>query len=137
MTIPRRERIDRERRAGVFSATFGMMMFFVMLTFAVNLLYNLYTTSVVSSLALDAARDAAEFQGSPGEAEMEFRSQVDNATTFTIGMGTNADGEEVVEVHVVWQSRSLFPTFNTVSDSQAFGVLDRTFTVRREVQQDE
>ncbi len=125
-----RDRSDRERGAGVLSMTIGMMMFLIMLVFAVNLLYNLYTTSVISSLALDAARDAAELGGDTGAAMTEFESQVADATQFTI---TETDTHVVVTI--AWTSRSLFPALD--NDAPAFGTINRTFTVRREQQQEQ
>ncbi len=123
----KRDRTDRERGAGVFSMAIGLMMFLIMLVFAVNLLYNLYTTSVISSLALEAARDAAEMGGSTADAANDFRAEVDGATTFTL----NRQGPNIVAT-IRWESRSLFPAF---TDARAFGVIDRTFTVRVEEQQ--
>lgn len=124
---------DRERGAGVLSMAMGTVMFLIMLVFAVNLLFNLYTTSVVSSLAIEAARDVAEFDGSPDNtaaiaaAEADFRSRVSGATDFEIVV----TGGNVV-ASIKWESNSLFPAFG---DGRAFGTIDRTFTVRVEEQQ--
>ena len=48
-----------ERGAGLVSAVAGVVAFLAFLFFAVQLLYNLYATSVVTATAYDAARDVA------------------------------------------------------------------------------
>jgi len=40
----------RERGAGLLSMVVGVLMFFVLLTFTVQVMFNLYTTSVVTGL---------------------------------------------------------------------------------------
>lgn len=123
-----RHRRTGERGAGLLSMTVGVFMFITFLTFAAQVFLNLYTTSVVTGLAIDAARDVAERNGvSPAEAEAEFADRVDGAVEFDIRIV----GDEV-EADLRWQTKSLFPAFG---DARVFGVLDRTFTVRIEEQQ--
>lgn len=111
------------------SASLGLLVFFALLVFSIQVMYNLYATSVITSLALDAARDVAERDGlSPGEAEAQFREHVSGDVDFDI-LVTG----ETVQVSVQWQTRALFPS---ISDARAFGVLDRTFEVRLEEQQE-
>ncbi len=118
-----------DRGSGLLSMTFGMMMFLVLLTMAVNITYNLYTTSVVTGLAIDAARDVAERPGStPAEAEADFRALVGDNVDFDIAVLA-----DTVEATVRWETNSILPSF---TDARAFGVLDRTFAVRIEDQQD-
>ncbi len=118
----------RERGAGLLSMVVGVLMFFVLLTFTVQVMFNLYTTSVVTGLALDAARDVAEQDGlSPAEAEAEFNALVDGSVRFDITVVG-----DVVVADLEWETKKLFPAF---SDSRAFGVLNRTFEVRVEEQQ--
>lgn len=133
-----RDQTDQERGAGVFSMAMGLTMFLLLLTFSVNLLYNLYTTSVISSLAIEAARDVAEFDGNEpedgiGAAKAEFESRVGDATMFELRVENDGALGQIVVADITWESRSLFPAF---SDARAFGVIDRTFTVRVEQQQD-
>jgi hypothetical protein len=117
-----------ERGAGLLSMVVGVLMFFVLLVFTVQIMYNLYTTSVVTGLAIDAARDVAEQNGqTPAEAEAEFRALVDQSVEFDIRI----EGDVVV-ADLEWETKSLFPAF---SDARAFGVLTRTFEVRVEEQQ--
>lgn len=106
----------------------GLLFFFSFLVFAVNVMYNLYATSVISSLALDAAHDVAERNGStPGAAEAEFRDHVGNDVDFSIVVLA-----DTVQVEVRWETNALLPQ---LGDARAFGVLDRSFEVRIEEQQ--
>ena len=126
MFRPRPGRSDRG--AGLMSMALGLFFFFGFLVFAVNVTYNLYATSVITSLALDAAHDVAERDGlSPSEAEAEFRDHVGGDVEFSISI--NGD---TVQATVLWETRSLLPQ---ISNARAFGVIDRTFEVRVEEQQ--
>ena len=123
-----RGRGNSERGSGIVSMSLGLLFFFGFLVFAVNIMYNLYATSVISSLALDAAHDVAVLHGvEPHEAEAEFREIVGDDVQFSIQR--NGD---TIEVNVRWETRALMPQ---LSDARAFGVLDRTFEVRVERQQ--
>lgn len=125
---PRLRREQSERGAGLFSMALGLLFFFGFLVFSVNIMYNLYATSVISSLAIEAAHDVAARDGlTPGQAEAEFREIVGNDVDVQI---TDLGGSVVVDVS--WQTRALLPV---ISDAPAFGVLDRTFEVRTEEQQ--
>jgi len=116
------------RGAGLFSMSVGLMMFFMLLVFVLQVLVNLYTTSVVTSLAIDAAHDVAQLNGvTPAQAEAEFAQTVGPAVLFDV----YRDGDEVV-ARLRWESESLFPALGS---SRAFGVVDRSFRVRVEEQQ--
>ncbi len=118
-----------ERGSGILSMSLGLVVFFTLLVFAVQVMYNLYATSVITSLALDAARDVAERDGpTSGEAEAEFRQHIGGDVSFDIVVIG-----DTVQASVQWETRSLFPS---ISDARAFGVLDRTFEVRVEEQQE-
>ncbi len=119
---------DSERGAGLISMTMGLLFFFSFLVFSVNIMYNLYTTSVISSLAIDAAHDVAIRDGlTPGQAESEFREIVGEDVDVQITRLANS-----VVVDVSFQTRALLPA---ITDAAAFGVLDRTFEVKIEEQQ--
>ena len=105
----------------------GLLFFFGFLVFAVNIMYNLYATSVISSLALDAAHDVAERNGSAAQAEAEFRQHVGPDVDFSIAVLG-----DTVQVDVEWETRALLPQ---LGDARAFGVLNRSFEVRIEEQQ--
>jgi Flp pilus assembly protein TadG len=50
---------NRDRGAGLLGTSFGILAFLGFLFFAVQLLFNLYATSVVTSATYDAARQVA------------------------------------------------------------------------------
>ena len=128
MRSSRRAAAGRDRGAGQLSMAFGVFMFLVMLTMTVQIAYHLYTTSVVTGIVVDAARDVAERDGpSSVAAEADLRSRFGD----DIDVELRTDGDRVV-AEVRWQTRSLFPTFG---DARAFGVLDRRIEVRIEEQQ--
>ena len=114
----------------------GLIMFLLMLTFAVQILFNLYATSVVSGLAIEAARDAAEFDPAVPSGPTDARlSEVEEQFESRVGPGASidlrVDGDEVL-ADVRFVSNTVFPA---VFDAQPFGVIDRTFAVRIEQQQ--
>ncbi|MGI9607829.1 MAG: hypothetical protein ACR2P0_17005 [Acidimicrobiales bacterium] len=116
-----------DRGAGLLSMVAGVFMFIALLTMTLQITWNLYTTSVVTGLALDAARDVAESDGiSTAEAEADFASRVGGNVDFDIQVVG-----DTVEASVRWETNSIFPSF---SDARVFGVLDRTFEVRVEEQ---
>lgn len=61
-----RRRVRRsERGSGIISTWIGFVVFLGTLLFAVQVLLNLYATSVVNAVAYDAAREVAQADGSP------------------------------------------------------------------------
>ncbi len=127
-----RSAADRdERGGGVLSAWFGLVVFFALLLFAVQVLYNLYATSVVTSVSYDAARRVAAARGDPsavGQAEADARDALGsyaNRVTFMWAV----DGEAVVLRVQAHNPSFLVPP---VAGPLAFGELDRTVRVRVE-----
>jgi Flp pilus assembly protein TadG len=55
----------RERGTGLIGTWFGFVVFLALLLFAVQVLYDLYSTSVVTGVAFDAARKVAGASGGP------------------------------------------------------------------------
>ena len=105
----------------------GVVVFTAFLALAVNIMYNLYATSVVSSFALDGARSVAEDGGkTPGQATADFHAAAGNEATYSIVI----DGD-VVRAMVSFETNSILPGFSTAS----FGKIERTFEVRMEEQQ--
>ena len=51
--------LHSDRGAGLFGAIGGVLVFFTLLTFAVQLLFNLYASSAITAAAHDAAHIAA------------------------------------------------------------------------------
>ena len=51
-----------QRGAGLFSMSFGLLVTLLALVFAVQFLYDLYATSVITGHGFDAARDVAGYE---------------------------------------------------------------------------
>jgi hypothetical protein len=107
------------------------MVFLALLLVAVQILFNLYATSVVTSISYDAARRVAAVDGGPGsvgQAEASARR----------ALGRYADrvsfewsvGDEAVVLRVRARNPSvLLPSFDS---PLAFNRIDRTLRVRVE-----
>ena len=128
---PRSGADSGERGGGVLSAWFGLVVFFTLLLFAVQVLYNLYATSVVTSVSYDAARRVAAARGDPsavGQAEAAARDALGSyagRVTFTWAV----DGEAVVLRIQAHNPSFLLPP---AAGRLAFSDLDRTVQVRVE-----
>lgn len=123
---PGTRRVDRgERGAGVFSSVFGVSFFLVFLLFAVQLLWGLYATTVVTAAAYDAGRTAAR-TGDAGAGAARFASTVgDYDATASVAVG-----EEVVVVTVSGTNPTLLP--ERWARQLPFGSIERTVRIRRE-----
>ena len=122
--MPRR--LD-DRGAGLLSMALGVIVFMAFLVLAVNITYNLYATSVVSSFALDGARSVAEADGkTPAQAVADFHSAAGNEAVYDIVI----DGD-IVRATLSFETSSILPGLSTAS----FGKVERTFEVRVEEQQ--
>lgn len=120
-----------ERGGGVLSAWFGLVVFFALLLFAVQVLYNLYATSVVTSVSYDAARRVAAARGDPGavgRAEAYARDAL-GSYAARVTFSWTVDGEAVV---LRVQARNPSFLLPAVAGPLAFGELDRTVRVRVE-----
>ena len=120
-----------ERGSGVLSAWFGLVVFFALLLFAVQVLYNLYATSVLTSVSYDAARRVAAARGDPGAvgpAEAGARDALGSYAS-RVAFTWSVDGDEVVlRVHARNPSFLVPPVAGPV----AFSEYDRTVRVRVE-----
>jgi hypothetical protein len=120
-----------ERGGGPLSAWFGFVVFLGLLLFAVQVLYNLYAASVVTSVAFDAARRVAAAEagsGAVGPAEAEARQALGR-------YGERVTFEWAVDGDVVaLRVRAENPTFLLPAQAGpvAFGDIDRTVRVRVE-----
>lgn len=116
----------------MLSAWFGFIVFLALLLFAVQVLFNLYATSVVTSVTYDAARKVAGARGGPGsedQAEAEARRALGRyaeRVTFSWG-GTDGD---VVVLRVRATSPSVL--LPALAGPVAFGDIDRTVRVKVE-----
>lgn len=117
-----------ERGAGLISTMAGVTAFLAFLTIAVQIVLDLYTTSVVTAATYDAARRAAV--GTPvAAAEAEARDLLGGAgrrATFTWDL----DDPDVVSVRVVVPTQVVL--LPVVSGVLGLDEVDRTITVRVE-----
>jgi hypothetical protein len=124
-----------ERGAGLFGAIAGVTVFLAFLTVAVQILMNLYTASVVTSAAYDAARQvAADGERPLDEGDKERAEAHARSLLGDLGEDTDFTWDEsdpaVVQLRVVARSpRFLLPV---VDGALGLDVVDRTVTVRLE-----
>ena len=125
-----------ERGAGLFGTIAGVTVFLAFLTVAVQILMNLYTASVVTSAAYDAAQQvAAEGERPPLGEDAKERAEA-HARSLLGGLGDETtftwieDDAEVIQLRVVTRSRRfLLPV---VDGALGLDEIDRTVTVRLE-----
>jgi hypothetical protein len=127
----RRPRSAGERGGGPLSAWFGFVVFLVLLLFAVQVLFNLYATSVVTSVAYDAARKVAGQHGGP---ESQARAEGDARRALgrygaRVTFEWDSSGD-VVALRVRATSPSVL--FPAMAGPVAFGDIDRTVRVKVE-----
>ncbi len=120
-----------EEGGGPLSTWFGFVVFLGLLLFAVQVLFNLHATSVVTAVAYDAARQVAGAEGGPaaiGPAEASARQTLGRyGDRVTFEWATD---DEVVVLRV----RARNPSFllPAVAGPVSFGEIDRTIRVRVE-----
>src|SRR4051794_36730863 len=88
-----------ERGGGPISLWIGFSLFLVMLLFAVQVLFNLYAASVVTSVSYDAARRVAGSDGGPSymaEAEDQARQELGRYATRVSFDWSGSSADEVV-----------------------------------------
>jgi hypothetical protein len=121
-----------ERGGGPISAWIGFLVFLALLLFAVQALTNLYTTSVVTAVAFDAARQVAGAGGgasavAPAEAGAR-RSLGRFGERVSFDWSASDDETVVLRVRAANQA-VLLPVVTT---PLAFDRIDRTVRVRVE-----
>lgn len=126
---------NRDRGAGLLSTSFGILFFLGFLFFAVQLLFNLYATSVVTSVAYDAARSVAtsghpatqaDLDAAEARAKQELGGYASNVS-FEWDAYSNPD---VVKLRVIATNpRFLGPAIDVFV---GFDEIDRTVEVRVE-----
>ncbi len=121
-----------ERGGGPISVWIGFLVFLVMLLFAVQVLFNLYATSVVTTVSFDAARRVAGSDGGQGliaEAEDHARQALGRYAS-RVTFDWSATGPEEVVLRVQSDNPSfLLPV---LARPVAFDHIDRTIRVRVE-----
>ena len=125
--------VDRsESGSGPISTWIGFVVFLGLLLFAVQSLLNLYATSVVTSVAYDAAREVAGADGGPEEvARAEARAR---ALLGRFGDAASFDWSSTSDDDVVLRVRGTVPRVLLPAQRGpvAFGEIDRTVRVRVE-----
>ena len=129
------DRTSRDRGAGLLSTSFGILFFLGFLFFAVQLLFNLYATSVVTSVTYDAARSVAT-SGHPATqadidaAEAQARDQLGSYASRVVFRWDITSDPDVVTLEVTATNpRFLGPSIDSLV---GFDVIKRTVRVRVE-----
>ena len=121
-----------ERGGGPISIWIGFSVFLVMLLFAVQVIFNLYAASVVTSISYDAARRVAGSDGGAdyiAEAEADARQALGRYERHVeFDWGATTDEEVVLRVH----SENPSVLLPVLAGPLAFDTLDRTIRVRVE-----
>jgi hypothetical protein len=122
-----------ERGAGLIGAIAGVTVFLALLTVAVQVIFNLYTTSVVTSATYDAARRVALDPTQP-PTQSELRAAEDHARGLLGGLDPvfewDLSDPDVIRLHVVADSPSFL--LGVVEGAVGLDEVDRTVVVRVE-----
>jgi hypothetical protein len=117
---------------GIFSSVFGLLFFLTFLLFAVQIVYSLYATSVISAAAYDAGRQLAR-TGDPLIAEARFADTVGSyhaSAAFSFEGGTNFGDAETIVVSVTGANPTLLP--DRFAEPLPFATVHRTIRIRNE-----
>lgn len=128
----RRRGCRDERGGGPIGAWVGFLIFLGMLLVAVQVLFNLYATSVVTSVSYDAARRVAAGGGNAGvaaEAEAAARRSLGRYSERVTFDWSQSDTDEIVLVVRAHNPSMVLPS---VAAPLAFADIDRTLRVRVE-----
>ena len=121
-----------ERGAGLIATWAAFVVFLTFLLFAIQVLFHLYATSVVSGVGFDAARKVA---GARGGQEAEVGAEQDARRALGhYGAGAVFDWTGTDDDVVVLRIRARNPGFvpATLGRVAGFAEVDRTFRVRVE-----
>lgn len=125
---------DGERGTGLIGSIAGVTVFLALLTVAVQVLVDLYQTSVVTAAGYDAARSvAADPDQPPSAAELDAATAHVEELLGDAARGASIDWEvtdDVVRLHLVVPTRRfLLPA---VAGPLGLDEVDRIITVRIE-----
>lgn len=131
---------DPQRGAGLIGTSAGFLVFMLMMLAAVQILFNLYATSMVTAAAHDAAREVASVDaaddsgnrcGAVAAAEATFtRSLGEYGSAGHVTLQWTCDNPNVVRVRVLAEHPTVLPTRFAALASLAS--LDRTIEIRTE-----
>ena len=127
----------QQRGAGLVSTSAGLLVFMLLMLAAVQILFNLYATSMVTAAAHDAAREvagldaAADRCGAVADAEAAFvRSLGDYGAAGRATLHWTCNDPDVVRVRVVARHPSVLP--ERLAGLTSLASLDRTIEIRTE-----
>lgn len=115
----------RPRGAGLFGSALGVVIFLVFLLFAMQLLWGMYATSVITAAAYDAGRTSARTGDADAGTARFARSIGSYDATVAIAVG-----DETVVVTVRGDNPALLP--DRFARTLPFGTIDRRLEIRRE-----
>jgi hypothetical protein len=126
-----------DRGAGTIGTATGVLVFLLLMFSSVQILFNLYATSMVTAVAHDAAREVAGFRASPSRCGAAAAA----TTRFTEQLGEygragharlewTCTDPDVVRVRVTATHPSLLP--ERLGGLRSLSRLDRTIEVRIE-----
>lgn len=121
-----------ERGAGLVSAWIAFTVFVVVLLFGLQVMFNLYATSVVTAATQDAATMAARGGGGPvamASAEVQIRTLLGSYAREASFDWSGSDSDSVV-LRVTVAVPRIVP--GALGDGLAFSEIDRTARVRVE-----
>jgi hypothetical protein len=126
-----------DRGAAMIGTTTGLLVFLLLLLFAVQASVALSTRSLVTAAAYDAARDVAGYSSSASRAEVRVRAEAQLRERLgRFGRDhlrvewLDVDDPDVVRLQVVAEPPSLLP--HALGDPLGVTVTDRTVEVRVE-----
>ncbi len=121
-------RLRGDRGTGLFGSVFGLLIFLVFMLLAVQVLWSLYATSMVTGAAYDAGRTAAR-TGSASAGEARFQNTVggyDAEVSIDVPAGVGT-----VTVSLTGENPTMVP--DRFARVLPFGTIDRTIEIRNEV----
>lgn len=137
--MTRRSRCHGDDGSGLIGLIGSVIVFLVLMLFAVQLLMNLYATSVVTSAAYEGARQVAGARidhGNPDEVDEARSSAEDRVRSLLGGVGDTAtlDWNQSSDDSVALRIQVQPPRFGWpgMSARSGFGRIDRTVRVRVE-----
>ena len=136
MVTPASSRRPGDRGTGLIGSIAGVTVFLAFLTVAVQVLVDLYQTSVVTAAGYDVARSVAADPDQP-PSEPELAAAEARVRDLLGGAGDDAEVDwEVDEAAGVLRLRLVVPTrrflLPVVAGSLGIDEVDRTITVRLE-----
>jgi len=129
--------VDPQRGAGLIGTSAGLLVFWLLMFAAVQILFNLYATSMVTSAAYDAARGVAGFASAqdrcaavPAAEASMLDTLGDYADIGDISLSWTCSDPESVRLRVTADHPTLLP--QQMTGLRRLAHVDRTITVRLE-----